>query len=329
MGKKMDKSKEQIQLEKKLNGSVRMLSKSTLESLGLAGIQEDDNVFFLGNNLYLKLYSLKKPALGDIRTQFVQKLMDATENRVRISTFHRNKDNKQSVYSFLSVYIEAVCYVDAKVQYEHMDDLLIRQQGCGLGIGIKSCSIDDVLMFIHMNGAGDMIRFEHNSMMGRRDNWKTILLPEIEDMEEGTFKCGERYGFCLSGKIIPFVKNDINAILYQREGIVQTAIDLQRVQPEEEKLFRFELGKRYNTILEESKFALINMSYMVSFLSDSKTARDQQRAYIEMEYDKRNFLMMPGARKENDIFCSICSLGIFNYHVMQNTYPSIAASLLL
>lgn len=329
MGTKQGKSKEQMQLEKKLNGSIRMLSKSTFVSLGLAGIQEDDNVFFLGNNLYLKLYTLKTPSLGDMRTQFVQKLMETTEHRVRISTFHRNRGDKQSAYSFLSVYVEAISYVEAKIQYEHIDELLIRQQCCGLGIGIKNCSIDDALMFIHMNCTGDMIRFEHRNMMSRRDNWRTLLLPELEDTKEGTFKCGERYGFCLSGKIVPFVKNDVNSMLYQREGLVQTAIDLQRVQPDEEKLFRLELGKKYNTVLEESKFALINMSYMVSFLSDSQAARDEQRAYIENEYDLRKFLMMPGAGKENDIFCSICTLGIFNYRIMQNTYPSIAASLLL
>ena len=322
------KSKEQLRKEKRLNRSLIYVSKSVQNETGLMAIQMEDGVFFLGNGKYMKIYSIKAPSLAEKKAAFVKAMLELTNNRIRISTFYKKRNEKASAYSFVSIYYEAFNYAEASVVIrdfeKDMEDKVCRP----LNILISNCSVETSLTFLHMNCAGEMKQYSHEILTSKKSDWKTEVFPAVSDACVGNFIYQDKCGICFSGKLFGDKQVSINDALMKLSGNIQIVVDFQKMTETEQGMFEYEMGRKYNCSLENYKKDVINATYLVSAFSENQEQQKMLRLQIMELFDKNRVLLMPCAGNESKVFSSICSLGIVDYHSMRNVNRDVISSLL-
>ena len=229
----------------------------------------------------------------------------------------------------MSVYFEAGYYSLAFEQMKEFECALENKICQPMGLSISKCSIDNALMFMHLNCAGEMKQYDHASLIAHKEDWKNAVFLEIADTAEGKFDCQGKSGLCFLGKIFPNAAVDVNNVLTHIEGNVQYTIDFQNMSNLEREMFDYELGKQYNCTLSEMPMDIVNLTYLISILLESDKERDNLKSQMIELFDKNGILLLPCSGREKEAFYSICSLGTMDFHSMRNASVNFASSLLL
>lgn len=322
------KTKEQKQREKILNNSLMCLPKSTQKSLGIISIQCEDGVFYLGNDVYLKAYSLNfKTLTPDSRKVLIEKLCNASFCRMRLSSFVKNSSNKPGkVLRFLTVYVKECGYAAAYDEYKRIDDILnvISEE---TEVSITPCSISNVLTIMHMNFLGEIKNYDINAFIKQREDMKKVIFPNIEE-EFNKFQIeSSLYGACYTG--IEF-SEDFAGVYEYFENVkydIQSCIDIQAMTKEEAEMFHYNLKRRYNYAFGNSEAGRnVNLTFLLSVVNVSPDERERMCKELHRE---KSMMLMPCTGKQQTVFSSICSLGLIDYHIMRNQKEELIGKLFL
>ena len=321
-------SKEEIRRIKQLNRSLVSLPKPTQQSLGILAVQREDGVFFLGNNQYVKIYLVKPAVLNEKRKQLVTKLCEITGNRIRITSFCKTYNQRLIAYTFMAVYYKAYNYAGAYDEISEFEKRLNEEVCRNLGITISKCALDDALVYMRMNCSGELKIIEHSDMMSKNGDWKKNLFADVSETKAGTFQCLEKYGVCFTGNFYDNSNINIDNILMQIPGNILFAVEIQKVDEEDEKLLKHELTNKYSVDcdIEEST---VNMKYLMSVMFEDETTRNEVKKTIMSLYDQNKILLNPCSGREKEAYYSLCSIGVIDFHSMRNASTEQAGSLLI
>lgn len=321
-------SKEQKRQRKILNNSLHLTQKSIQESMDLYGIQTENNVFLLGNRVYVKIYTLNTDKeFDDVLWQnFVNILCDTTLYRVRISSFVKGKKGSFRVTRFLTLYIEGIDYAEASEELRQESINLINALA-DAGIQMKECSINTVLMFIHLNLFGEVKNINIEKVLHHRENLYTMLFPEYAE-ENGYFilKEQQRYGVAFQGEEYTGAFHDAGCVIDKLGFGFQSCVDIQAMTEEENKLFEYALKKKYNYKYRMKDTRNINLSFLLSLVSDNEVTVAENANKMK---SVMNIPMYSYTDRHSVIHSSICSLGIMDYHKMRNVQKKVASGLIV
>lgn len=323
------RQKEEIQKEKELNRSLIPMSKQTRIDTGIMGLQEQDSVFYLGHWKYLKIYKFQNRDFTDKKRESLIKVLSSiTMNRVRITSFRRLSGNSKIL--FLSVYVMASGYADAKTEFDTFEKDAEEMISRALGLPLSIVSINDAVMMTQLNSTGQMKKFDMSSM-SQKDSLKTYLFPGIEAKPDGFLFLPEvqKYVYTFMGTQFP---TDLN---YPYEGLLDmpcslySSIDFQVMTEEESEMFNLSLEQKYNLKLSGEKRRNINMTYLVGLIGESETDKEKQRQKMFTRFNDEEVILCPCAGDEEQVYQSICSLGLIDYHAMRNSNADVICRLLL
>lgn len=321
--------KEEMRKEKELNHSLIPMSKYTQNDTGVVGIQNQDSVFYLGRWKYLKIYKLKRSDAGDEKKESLVKVLSSiTRLRVRISSFRRLQGNSKML--FLSVYVMAAGYADAKSQFEEFEREATDMIARALSLPWTTISINDAVMMAQLNSTGQMKKFDFANLQGK-DNLKYFLFPKIETQPDGFLYLPEveKYVYTFMGTQFPTsLEKPYHGIL-DMPCSLYCAIDLQVMNEEENELFNLSLEQKYNCKFADEKKRNINLTYMVGMVSDCNVDRKELQQKMLASFNKEKVILCPCAGDEEKVYQSICSLGMVDYHAMRNSDADVIYKLVL
>lgn len=312
---------------KGINNSLTYLSKSSQKELGVMAIQKEENVFFCGNNTYKKIYTFKPALLNNKRLELLKALCVMFHNRIRLSLCLKNKDEKLNAYMFMTVTFIASSYYEVQKEIVSFESEINRNICFILHIQIVPCNLDNTLTFIHMNCTGEMKKIDADKLFQKKLTGS--LFAEATETGPGAFKCGNRYGALYIGKDFPQETEDIMKIFESYEGTYQMCIDFQSYTDEDKEIFQYELKNKFCQDARNKEGVIVNATYLLTLISESKDGLSELDEKIVDYYDEKNILLMPGVDRERDIQKSMCTLGLSDFHSMQNININVLSELLM
>ncbi|MDD3416009.1 MAG: hypothetical protein PHY47_18725 [Lachnospiraceae bacterium] len=312
---------------KGINNSLSYLSNSSQKELGVMAIQKEENVFFCGNNTYKKIYTFKPALLNNKRLELLKALCRMFHNRIRLSLCLKNKDEKLNAYMFMTVTFIAASYYEVQKEIISFESEINRNICSILHIQIVPCNLDNTLTFIHMNCTGEMKKIDTEKLFQKK--LTGALFAEATATGPGVFKRGSRYGALYIGKDFPQETEDIMKIFQLYEGTYQMCIDFQSYTDEDKEIFQYELKNKFCQDARNKEDMIVNATYLLTFISESKDSLSELDEKIVDYYDKKNILLMPGVDRERDIQKSMCTLGLSDFHSMQNVNINVLSELLM
>lgn len=312
---------------KTINNSLSYLSNSAQKELGVLAVQKEENVFFCGNNMYKKIYTFKPALLKNKRLELLKALCRMFQNRIRLSLCLKNKEDKINAYMFMTVSFAANSYYEVRENIAAFEKEINKNICAILNIQIAPCNLENSLMFIYMNYTGEIRKIDVEKIFQRKS--VIPLFEEARVATPGKFKCANRYGAIYIGRNFPEKVSDVMSIFGKYEGTYQICIDFQSYSPEDKEIFRYELKNKYNQKIQEKDSLIINATYLLSILSESEEDLYEMEENIAAHYDMKDILLMPGVGREHSIQMSICTLGLSDFHSMQNVKETILSELLM
>lgn len=322
------KTKEQKQREKRLNNSLLCLSKSTQQSLGIISMQCDDGVFYLENDVYLKVYSLKFKSLSSCnRNKFIKKLCDSSFCRMRLSSFVRNSgDIPEKILRFLTVYVNGRGYAAAYDEFEKIG-IILSKISEEFEVKITPCSINNVLTIIHMNISGEVKNYDINALVKQKEDLKKVIFPDMkEDYNEFQVE-SSLYGISYNGTEFSNTLSGVYEYFEHMKYDIQSCVDIQVMTREETEIFNYNLKRRYNHVLENNGIGRnVNLTFLLSVTNVSSEEREEVRERLRTE---KSMLLIPCTGNQITAYSSICSLGLVDYHIMRNQQEELIGKLFL
>lgn len=315
---------------KTINNSLNRLPSKTAMELGVQAVQYKDNVFFSGNNSYKKVYIFRPAILNNKKAELVNALCNNFTNRFRFTMCLKNKDGKLSAYMFLTVYFEYATYYEAKEAIAEFEELLAKNISSVFNISITACNLETVLTYVHMNSAGEFKEMDTDYLFER--NGVKKIYTDVTSSGNGFFSCSavsNRHGIVFVGKNYSDDTAELTRLFTDNDGYYQFFVEFQRYNEADREMYKKELNKRYCVYNEIDESDIYNMSYSLVVFTESKdTLSDLNKIIIEF-YNKKNIQLMNGSGRERDIYLSCASLGLREFHSMQNVNLNVISSLLL
>lgn len=328
----MNEEKKALKAEKKriesINNSLKYFSAPIQNELGALAIQQEDNIFFCGNNIYKKIYIVRPAFIKEKKNMFLRTISQLFTNRIRLSLCVNNKSNSLNGSMFMTVFFDCDTYYDALLEVKQFEKEYKNKITRILGIDISCCKLEQLLGFIHMNITGEIKAMNKIDLYGKKSRYD--MFDKFSDAKGGFFKNGEKYGLALVGKYFPSVGNDFTDFLKQNEASYQIIFDFQAISEEDEKLFKLLLEEKYNSkFKDDDRDLFINLTYTI--ITQTQDYEEIKRINKEAFrfFDTNKIVIMPGMNREKEIFCSSCTLGLRDFHIMQNTKLDIASNLIL
>lgn len=312
---------------KTINNSLSYLSNSSQKELGVLAIQKEENVFFCGNNTYKKVYTFKPVFLNNKRQELLKTLCKMFHNRIRLSLYLKNKDEKLNAYMFMTVTFTATSYFDVQKEITSFESEINKNICSILHIQIVPCNLENTLTFINMNCTGEMKKIDADRLFQKK--LSGTLFADTTVIDAGKFKCGNRYGVIYIGKDFSKKTVDIIKIFEAYEGTYQMCIDFQSYKEEDKEILKYKLKNKFCQNARSEENMIVNATYLVTLLSESKDSLYELEETMLDYYDMKNILLMPGAGREQDIWLSMCTFGLSDFHSMQNVNVNVLSELLM
>lgn len=266
---------------KLLNRSLQLVPRNMQKSVNLYGVQTEDSVFFLGNSRYLKVYSLTADKEFDdaLRQKLVKTLCHTTLYRVRISSFVKRKDNSLEITRFLTIYIEGMDYAEVHDEFSR-ENLNLTNALAEIGINVKECSINTILMLIHMNFYKETRSFDIGDMLCQRGNVCTQIFPDFINQSRGfILKKPQQFGRAFYGENYTEIFHD--ASIMDRLGHdIQSCVDIQVMTEGESRLFDNAVKRKYNYKYAMDGNKNVNMTFLLSIESENETIMEEAAARL-------------------------------------------------
>lgn len=312
---------------KAINNSLSYLSGSAQKELGVLAVQRNEDIFFCGSNMYKKIYTFKPSLLNNKKLELLKALCRMFQNRIRLTLCLKKKGGKMNAYMFMTVSFFANSFYEVRETIAEFEEKINKNICAILNIQITPCNLENSLMFIHMNYTGEIRKIDADRIFQKKSAMS--LFEEVKETSPGRFKCANRYGATYVGKNYPKEVLDVMDIFGQYEGIYQICIDFQSYTSEDGEIFRYELKSKYNQEPRDNDSLIINATYLLSMLSESEECLYEMEENIVGYYDMKNILLMPGVDRERTIQKSICTLGLVDFHSMQNINVNVMSELLM
>lgn len=285
-----NKKQERIR-EKKLNNSLTALTKEDQQKFGIISVQKEHGVFFLGHDLYVKVYLLDADFNQEgIKKLFVKRLCASTLLRVRLSSVYKMEGG--ATIRYLTVYVLAGNYAEAYKNFGEFDNALSRIS-LETGIIFRLCSVNDVIQHIYMNFG--------NFPQAKSHNFTGVINTKTPE------------------RLWKFAKR-INTDML-------SSIDIQVMTKKETEAFNFNLEKRFNCHIYKESIPNINVSFLISFLAGSSSGDEWARKGCW--YSKDDFELIFDIDKQDSIYMSVSTLGLMDFHIMRNASESAIQGLFM
>ena len=245
----MNEEKKQRKLEEKrirdINNSLRQLSRSAQEELGVMAIQEQEHVFFCGNGIYKKIYTFRPAILRNKKNELIKALCRLFDNRMRLTMCVKNKNERLSAYMFLTVSYRAESYYEAQAIICDYEAKLKSEIAGILNISILECDLDSSLSYIYLNSTGEMKQMDAGQLFIKKGIHK--LFNKCQESDDGKFVSGNRYGITLVGKNYPDEMKDMSQMFYEKEGTYQLCVDFRKYNEDDKEIYQYDINRKYST----------------------------------------------------------------------------------
>ena len=132
------------------------------------------------------------------------------------------------------------------------------------------------------------------------------------------------------GKGYPHDMPEMTTLFEKEHATYLVCIDFQSYDADDKEIYRLALNSRYcNVQTELDQQNVINMSYFLAVIKNDSEQLENMTDRIFDYYDKEQVLLMPGVGRTQEIFLSMSSLGMKDFHSMQNTNPRIISKLFM
>lgn len=301
-----------------INNSLRYLSNSVQKEIGILAVQEQDNVFLCGDKIYKKVYTVRPTVLQNKKYEFIKALCNTFHHRIRLIQILKNNGEKLGSYMFMTVFFEAETYYEAKKEIEEFEKKLKMEIALILHIDIQTCTLDSVLSYMFLNYSGKMQQLDVNQLFTSKSGLQ--IFDTCKNTENGKFSFDGNYGIACIGKNYPEEMPELTKLFNDQKATYQICIDFQSYCPEDKEIYQLALNRRYcNEKIELDKTDIVNMSFLLIAINNDSDLIDGLADTIFDYYDDMSVMVMPGVDRGRDIFLSTCSLGMRDFHSMQNS----------
>lgn len=324
------KTKEQIRAEKKRNASVILFPKQTRMSLNITGYQPEDDIFFLRDTLYMKVYSVDRNTLTeDKKVEFIEKLGEKVMLRLRASSVHKFYGGKGSKLFFLSVFAEGINYTEAYEQFKKFDEDVLESHEFD-EISINPCSIEYTMMYIVMNFSGNLKPYNIKESIQKKENWKDAIFPELEEVKELGYKDFEmkRYGVCYRGIEFPAKIDGLYQKICDLGIEFKSCVDFQKLNEQENKMYKKRLEQKYNYHFpEDDVSSLTCATFLFSISADKYEELLIMKDKLLAVFEEQSLIVSPCPEQQKEAYYSIGSLGMLEYRAMRNVNINVISGL--
>lgn len=327
MNQERIQQKQEAKRIKAINDSLISLSPSAQSEIGVVALQKDEKVFFCGEGIYKKIYTVKPTILDNKKLPFLKQLISVSKNRIRFSMNVKSKDGKLNAFMFMTVFFVADSYYEVREKIAEFEQKVIKETCSVLNINIKECSLEEALTYIHLNSSGEMKKIDADSVFAKKT--LTHIFDQKLTCDAGRIDTVNRFGATYLGKNYSSNLDNLLSEILSLDGNYQFVIDFQGFTEEEKELFKYELKNRYNALSINEDKQPLNLSFLLIVLSENFEYTEELRERIESVFDRYKVLLMPGIGREENIFKSSCSLGLIDFHSMQNTNIDTLSNLIL
>ena len=324
------KSKEQILRERKLNASVVPLAKRNREQLGILAVQPEKNIFFLSDQHFIKIYSLKGVELTDARKKIlVGELCRLSSNRMRLSTFsYANGGNAPLI--FLTVFFSGASYAEVADEIDEFDKSLSSLMDSKFKMSFITCNIGDIFMFIYMNFNGQMKKVSVKAITKKSAHLKKSYFQEIKEREDGyciskTEKVGKSY-ICIQYPD----KIDVSMNILRRLGCTYlSCIDFQMIDKECSAYYNKMMEEAYGSgaVAENTDGMMFNLSFMLSYVCNDEAEMKACDADIKDFFSKCALITVPCTGAEKKVVESISTFGLVDLHCCRKVSMDVVSKL--
>lgn len=325
------KTKDQMRMEKKKNASIVPLSKQTRTSLNIMGVQPEDHIFHLRNALYLKIYSLDNATLTeDEKIAFIRAVGQGIDLRIRLTSVHKLRGEKYNKLLFLSVFVEAINYTEANMQYQKFDEDIKKINLANFGVSLAPCSINYAMMYVVMNFNGQLKMYDIQSSLKKHEDWKNTVFPDLKGMDRFGYQDNKigKYGVCYAGTEFPLQIEGLYEEICSLGIEFKSCLDFQPMNEKEIKMYQKRLEQKYNyRFSEENNELLICATFLFSFSADSYEKLLDMKGKIVPVFEKYSLVVSPCPAQQQEAYYSLGSLGITEYHVMRNVSLNVISKL--
>lgn len=328
----MNKVKRNRKLEERrireINNSLKYLSKSIQKESGILAVQEQDNVFLCEDKMYKKVYTIRPAILQNKKCEFVKALCNTFHNRIRLTQILKNNGDKLGSYMFMTVFFEAESYYDVKKDIEKFEDKLKKEITSILYIDIQDSTLDSVISYMFLNYSGKMQQLNLSQLFTSKSGLH--IFDTCKNNINGEFYYEGNYGMTCVGKDYPEAMPEMTKLFNEHEAVYQICIDFQSYCQNDKDIYQLALNRRYcNEKIELDNTDVVNLSFSLVAISNDKQQLNDLANNIFEYYDDKHVLIMPGAGRAKDIFLSISSLGMKDFHSMQNSNVQIISNLFM
>lgn len=318
------KTREQVREERRINASMVRLSGRNRNALGIISIEPNKSIFALENNRFVKIYRMKGVELTPSRKKtLIDALCNYTSHRMRISSFVFSESNAPLVY--LSVYFTGEMYSDVASDIKSFDENLGSIMAQKFLLSFEPCDVGDLFTIINMNFSGQMKKITTDRVMSRSTNMVKEFFVNIKEQEQGFafdhgFRVGETY--------IAMQYPDFNEVVLfdhlKKRGISYiSCLDFQEIDTENLQSYEKYLEKTYNRADGIQLRDGVNASFLLGVTC--RTNDDLQFVVQSMKRDveESGLVLGPGKGVEKEIFESLATFGLKDFHCMRKVNYSM------
>lgn len=328
MNEEKMKRKEAERKIKEINNSLKYLSSSVQKEIGILAVQEQDNVFFCENKMYKKVYTVRPAILQNKKNELIKALCNTFHHRIRLTQILKNNRDKLGGYMFMTVNFEAETYYEARKLITDFENKLRMEITSILNIDIQTCTLDSLLSYIILNYSGKMQEIDADQLFTSKTGlhfFNTCI-----DNGRGKFSADGNYGIVCIGKAYPNEIPELTTLFAEQKASYQICIDFQSYSPEDKEIYQLVLNRRYcNEKYEADKENMVNMSYFLIAIRNDSEQLENLAEFIFDYYDSKNILIMPAVDRAKEIYLSTSSLGMRDFHSMQNADIQTISSLFM
>lgn len=323
------KNKEQLRKEREINSRLIPMSKRNRENLGIVAVEPKENVIALDNGYFVKIYSLKGVELSQNRKNIlVESLLEFTEHRMRLSSF--KYDSTDSSLVFLSVYFPGSSYAEIIDDIREFDENIVNLMKNKFRVSFNVCGIGEVFMFAYMNFNGQMKRIEDSAVLNKATNLRRDFFRDIAEIEGGfQIQQSGKYGDCIMALQYPekLKKNVFEAVKQVNRGYL-SCIDFQRISEEDFNSYEDVLNASFNTSVHHDFKNMVNITFVFGFLYDSVDDLISSELKLRDLLAETGMVFAPCTGIQRDVYESIASMGIYDYHCMRTVNSELISNLI-
>lgn len=328
------KSKAQIKKEKVMNAAMHRTSEKTAKTMGIVAVHPKESIFqtkpINGKSAFIKIFSIKGLDNSDMRKKTLVHSLRThiSSRRIRISSFQYS--GSSAPIFFLSVYFYGNAYADIYDEVQEFNTVLESVLNENIRVTIKTCSISDIFMFIYMNYNGQVKKLSEKSILKKNADWGKEYLRYATNKDNG-FQLDDngRFGCCYMTIQYPDEIEHIFEKIKQTGCAILSCVDMQNVPQKYIPAYKEYIEQIYTGNTETEKSSLLNVTFLFCVFANSEKEMKALDRFIKEHMEDNKLIVTNCTGVEGMVLDSIATMGLFDFHCMQNVNEDLIANLLI